>query len=166
MTKFKVGDKVKVLHKVEKEEDWDNVWVRLMDKYIGGVFTVESQVRWGVFFNEDEGEFGFPPSSLELVKEEPTKKPRKHAEMIKQWADDDSLIVEANYGKGWLVINGSPSWGEDTSYRITEKPKTKKWKWLLQNPGGEYWVPGNVYTEEEVQQFCRKVIQKVEGWRS
>lgn len=63
---MKVGDTVRVIKKVMKEEGWDNSWVGDMDQYIGqsGKITVVS--NQGMFIRE-LGNFGFPPSSLEVV---------------------------------------------------------------------------------------------------
>lgn len=46
-------------------------------------------------------------------------KPRKHAELIKQWADDDRLEIEVKLdsGENWGVAI-SPVWHNDCEYRI------------------------------------------------
>lgn len=46
------------------------------------------------------------------------KTPRPHAEMIKQWADDDSLKVEwqPKGGTGWTTVD--PSWNPHGQYRF------------------------------------------------
>ncbi len=66
--KFKKGDKVKVVKKILKEHGWNNAWVSDMDKFIGHIYTVSSVDKFGVHFNSSN--FGFPPSSLELIKNE------------------------------------------------------------------------------------------------
>jgi len=51
-----------------------------------------------------------------------TPRKHKHAELIKQWLEDDSLEVEWRefVNTSWNYVR-SPSWDEDTEYRI--KPK-------------------------------------------
>ena len=51
-----------------------------------------------------------------------TPRKHKHAELIKQWLDDDSVEVECkDIGDDTWYSVGSPSWDEGTEYRI--KPK-------------------------------------------
>lgn len=49
---FKIGDRVKVVRKVEEEEGWDDVWVDEMDACIGktGIIGDISGKRIWVFF--------------------------------------------------------------------------------------------------------------------
>lgn len=80
-----------------------------------------------------------------------TKKPRPHAELIKQWADDDSLEIESKskLGEDWYIVD-KPQWHEQQLYRI--KPKTvTKWKWVYETSMNSVAVTGMYYTEEE---FC------------
>ena len=46
-----IGDKVKVVRKVKKENGWDNSWVQNMDEFIGKSGVVESIEDWGVNIN-------------------------------------------------------------------------------------------------------------------
>ena len=62
--KFKVGDQVRVVKRVTEENGWENCWTT-MDKYIGTVQTIRDINSTGVYFTSND--FGFPPSSLELV---------------------------------------------------------------------------------------------------
>jgi len=62
---FKVGDKVKVVKRVEEEKGWKNSWTSGMDDLIGKLFTIKTITRTGIQFNETP--YHFPPSSLELV---------------------------------------------------------------------------------------------------
>ena len=70
MSKFKVGDRVKVIRKVHQENGWDNGWVCDMDDLIGTHQTIESINKTGIYFNTRDSYYGFPPSSLELVHKE------------------------------------------------------------------------------------------------
>ena len=65
---FQVGDKVRVVRKVEKEKGWDNSWVDSMDSIIGRLRTIKDIRSGGVYF--EEVGMGFPPSALELIPKE------------------------------------------------------------------------------------------------
>lgn len=75
MTNFKVGDKVKVIKVVEDETGWVNGWVSPeMDDLIGIPLTIREILDTGIYFDElsqdghpDTVDFGFPPSSLQLI---------------------------------------------------------------------------------------------------
>ena len=77
MGEFKVGDRVRVVRKVEKENNWDNSWINHMDEAIASrrIFTIDKITSQGVYFkmdwprNENVHAFhlGFPKGSLGLV---------------------------------------------------------------------------------------------------
>ena len=53
-------------------------------------------------------------------------KPRKHAELIKAWADGATIEVRGAYTDyNWLTIDTDyqPSWSEKNEYRIKPEPK-------------------------------------------
>lgn len=54
--------------------------------------------------------------------QEPVKKPHKHAELIKQWADGAEIEVDAYHNNNWQVAS-RPTWNEDLKYRIYQEPK-------------------------------------------
>lgn len=74
---FKVGDKVRVVHRVESgskrgmentnlpETRWNNSWVAEMDTYIkdAEIYTISSITPSGVYFAE-KGRFGWPAAAL------------------------------------------------------------------------------------------------------
>lgn len=65
---FKVGDRVRVALRVEKQRGWNLIWVPTMDEYVGKEYTItEIQQGSGVYFVEDGAKYGFPPSCLEPV---------------------------------------------------------------------------------------------------
>ena len=51
-----------------------------------------------------------------------TKKPHKHAELIKAWADGADIEIYDEYCKEWQYIT-SPVWCEEFEYRIKPEPK-------------------------------------------
>ncbi len=72
---FKVGDKVKVLRKAENGENgWNNIWVPIMDKYIGKTCVVvdnKNENGFGLILQDDslrdDIRFSFPHFVLEKV---------------------------------------------------------------------------------------------------
>lgn len=79
MSEFKVGDKVRVVRKIERENGWKNGWLPEMNIAIntGYVFTIGEICPEGCYFKRDWNEssvletqgyaLGYPLSSLELV---------------------------------------------------------------------------------------------------
>lgn len=57
-------------------------------------------------------------------------KARKHAELIKKWADDDSLVIEIKVDKDW-VPHKKPLFDSDCEYRI--KPTKPSIDWSVHN---------------------------------
>jgi hypothetical protein len=64
----------------------------------------------------------------------PFTTPRPHAELIKQWADDDSLVFECRLATArdksdtesrWVKVGSRPDWSEKYDYRIKPKTETK-----------------------------------------
>lgn len=49
-------------------------------------------------------------------------KPRKHAELIKAWADGAEIEV-LNDEQRWEALKNRPMWYEDMQYRIKPEPK-------------------------------------------
>jgi hypothetical protein len=65
--------------------------------------------------------------SLHLPKRLPRTTPRPHAELIKQWADDDSLIVEYEALDSWRE-KYYHIWHPDTEYRLVNLKQEKQKK--------------------------------------
>lgn len=52
------------------------------------------------------------------------KKPHKHAELIKAWAEGAEIEFFENVCHAWLdCTNNNPAWDEFTAYRIKLEPK-------------------------------------------
>lgn len=64
---FQVGDKVRVVKRVEEEEGWENDWVDSMDGYIGESSLIVQISSMGIRL--ESSFYRFPPSSLEKVDE-------------------------------------------------------------------------------------------------
>lgn len=62
---------------------------------------------------------------LENIQYRPETTPRPHAELIKQWADDEDCVVEVKINNKWLVV-GEPSWLDIYQYRIKPKHSSAK----------------------------------------
>ena len=60
---------------------------------------------------------------------------RAHADLIIEWANDDRIEVECNYGSGKTSWYGdsTPQWVAEWGYRLVYPPKPKKvmWQWLI-----------------------------------
>lgn len=50
-------------------------------------------------------------------------KPRKHAELIKAWADGAEIEYYAPTDGKWTAVVSFPSWSDSTHYRIKPQPK-------------------------------------------
>jgi len=51
------------------------------------------------------------------------KKPHKHAELIKAWADGAEIEYFDKICHAWLICQKPPTWEEESSYRILKVPK-------------------------------------------
>lgn len=74
MIAFKVGDRVRIVKRIEETALWDDAWVESMDHTVGSVGTVQATVRGGCDVRLDDGDFGeywsYPTESLERVEVE------------------------------------------------------------------------------------------------
>ena len=114
---FKVGDTVVVTYKVtQKEDGWDNDWVRDMDKAIDKQDTIVGIGPTGILLKNNG--FRFPPSALKLV-----PKPHVHAEVIKAWADGATIQVHYGGKTDTWEDHVSPSFAKDFKYRVKPEPK-------------------------------------------
>lgn len=76
------------------------------------------------------------------------KTPRPHAELIKQWVDDDSLIIETKMPSGIWKVTSDPMWLPNADYRI-QCERVTKWKWVLQDEFGDTVFPIGWFSEQE-----------------
>jgi hypothetical protein len=86
---------------------------------------------------------------FDILEPAPKTTPRPHAELIKQWADDDSLEIEfrEDISQGWEDTY-QPAWIQDHQYRF--KPKTVlAWQVLFENKYGEYELTLAHYKSEQ-----------------
>ena len=95
-------------------------YVETMDKFAGKTSKISR-------IEDDrahlENKYNYPWSWIEPVVPIQQKTPRKHAELIKKWADDQSLVIQCrSNGQSWM-ITVFPDWSAD-EYRI--KPETQK----------------------------------------
>lgn len=74
-------------------------------------------------------------------------KPRKHAELIKAWADGATIqYFEASLG--W--IDTDPLWGSNHKYRIKPAEKVVRWQWITVCKGSKPQISRSFFTEQEV----------------
>ena len=97
---------------------------------------------------------------------------RKHAELIKQWAEDETAEVECLQTNGTWYPVALPSWSIDQTYRIKPKAKVEMWQWVLVgvcDSTNEMFATNHFYPNKEAAAKhsgeAHKVICKVEGSR-
>lgn len=78
------------------------------------------------------------------------KKPRPHAELRKQWADDDELEIEyfCERAYKWVSAN-NPVWHPHTKYRVKPKPLVDKFRIVYETVGGYTDVTCQYYLSVE-----------------
>ena len=154
---FKVGDKVKV--KPYSEFDFTDELYDMCQEDIkriaGKVFQIietdqDGDIRLDTSFIGYQ--YYIHPEQCELV-ETSTKNPRKHAELIKQWADDDSLEIQVycEVHKAWIDISNI-IWSEHNEYRIKTKMVTK-WQWAYRIRQDYPEISLISLTEEDVKSY-------------
>lgn len=67
--KFKVGDRVKIVRKVEYQDGWNDCWLEKMDSYVDDnlVYTILSLDYFGIKLKERD--YYWPSDALELVED-------------------------------------------------------------------------------------------------
>lgn len=91
----------------------------------------------------------------------------KHADLIKEWIEDTSIIIQIFYGGKWEDTKGDPSFYQSYEYR--KKPATKKYKAALVKHGDDYLIlaitkyrEGSYRFMEEDPTFVRWVGEELE----
>lgn len=51
------------------------------------------------------------------------RKPHKHAEVIKAWADGATIQFFSHSSNSWVQCGDAPAWYDDWKYRIKPEPK-------------------------------------------
>jgi hypothetical protein len=77
------------------------------------------------------------------------KTPHVHAELIKKWAEDTSLVVEFRHKNNkWEKVAG---WWSAAEYRLIEpqNKKIKMWQWVV-NTGKAVYLTAFYETQEQV----------------
>lgn len=164
--RFKVGDKVKVKPYLEFDFTDELYDCCQMDvKQISEMsFTIlEIDTDGDLCLDTDEViDYNFFIHPNEVIPAS-TKNPRKHAELIKQWADDDSLQIQVycEVPKTWIDISNI-LWSEHNEYRI--KPKTvTKWQWAYTTGRSSVTAISKDYyaTEDEVKAAIKLADQAI-----
>ena len=120
--------------------------------FFNRVLEVTKTLKLGVNVHEVGGYITF--NQFEILEPAPKTNPRPHADLIKQWADDDSLEIEfrEDICQPWEDTY-QPAWIQGHQYRI--KPKTvPAWRVLYEYYGDFDLTSGHYKTEEE---FNRKM---------
>ena len=142
-SEVKVGDVVWIL---KHHPDYE-FWSKYYDSCFGKCFKISEVANEAVSLVGMSGLWMC--KYFEILEPPPKTNPRPHSELIKQWADDDSLEIEfKGYNSGKWLNSPIPSWSNDYEYRI--KPKTvPAWRVLYESHGvfGLSWT--HYKTEEE-----------------
>jgi hypothetical protein len=96
---------------------------------------------------------------------------RPHAELIKKWADDETMELEYLSSSDKWEPAPNPHWNEIALYR--EKPKEKKlvemWQWALSNGAtpekivASQFYANTDFLRQEYKPDRWKIICKIEG---
>jgi hypothetical protein len=142
-SEVKDGDVVRIHSDIPGSKDWGGAQ-RSLGK-IQKVSIVHSTV--GVQFEAATGIWRW--EYFEILELSTKTKARPHADLIKQWADDDSLLVQfKGHNSGKWLDSPLPSWSKDYEYRI--KPKTvPAWQVLYEDDGEFLLTLFHYKTEDE-----------------
>jgi hypothetical protein len=142
-TEVQIGDIVKIHSHIPGSENWGHAGRAAGT--IQKVTSVHSTI--GVQFEDVTGIWRW--EYFDILEPVMKTNPRPHAELIKQWADDDSLEVQfKGHNSGKWLDSPIPSWSKDYEYRI--KPKTvPAWRVLYEFDGEFDLTAGHYKTEEE-----------------
>ena len=89
------------------------------------------------------------------------QKPRKHADLIKKWADGAIIQWRNQDGRWYDVRANRPIWDEGIEYRV--KPtKVIKYRWIFESERGALFL-SEEYHSELVAYKNFKVVQKVDS---
>ena len=139
----KVGD---VIH-ITLTDEFHDIENECMSRFFNRVLKVSEVRKFGVNTPEVGGYINF--NYFEILEPAPKTNPRPHAELIKQWADDDSLEIEfrEDICQPWEDTY-QPAWIPGHQYRF--KPKTvPAWQVLYEFDGDFDLTAGHYKTEEE-----------------
>ena len=149
-SEVKVSDVVRIYEDTPAASSWSCTSKRFLGT-VQKVITVHENLRVkfvcipGLWLNTD----------FEILEPAPKTNPRPHAELIKQWADDDSLEIEfrEDICQPWEDTY-QPAWIQGHQYRI--KPKTvPAWQVLYELDGDFDLTAGHYKTEEEFNSKMR-----------
>lgn len=85
------------------------------------------------------------------------KTPHKHAELIKQWADGNT-IQYFNYGNEWVDCSRHPNWDSTVIYRVKPEPEPDYSKFIgLYSCGELHGVEGVYsYSDKSIPETLKK----------
>jgi hypothetical protein len=80
------------------------------------------------------------------------RRPHKHAEIIKAWADGADVQYYDPLSKEWCDIREQPHWFYDSTFRIKPetKPDTEYWCRTYEHSGGSIFTP-HLLSPTEIQ---------------
>lgn len=69
--------------------------------------------------------------------------PRKHAEVIKAWADGHTIQFRTDLDAPWTDVSSSqqhPQWLDDCEYRVKPAAPEVKWLWAVRSHHSSTWA--------------------------
>jgi hypothetical protein len=150
-SEVKDGDVVRIHSDIPGSKDWGGAQRSLGT--IQKVSIVHSTV--GVQFEAATGIWRW--EYFEILELSTKTKPRPHADLIKQWADDASLEVQVKMGlmEDWYTTT-NPAWLKKYEYRI--KPKTVPAWQVLYKQNEDFYISNGHYSSKE--EFTRIGVNK------
>jgi hypothetical protein len=147
-SEVKVGDVVRILN---HHRDF-NLWTRDYSARFGKCFEVSGVSGDAITMQGVAGLWLW--KYFEILEPAQKTNPRPHAELIKQWADDDSLEIEfKGYNSDmWDTTPVHPAWSVDYEYRIKSKT-VPAWQVLYEDIDGYHLSDGHYKTEENFNTF-------------
>lgn len=142
MNKFKVGDKVRYIEKQTGTLIPGEVYV------VSNLRVGSAPALSGVYLEGFDDTHWWYHHRFELAveKEQPvnTPKPHKHADLIKQWADNPKLVIQyraPNVHDDWRDCGGGVGWIAAYEYRIKPEPKPDRVieRHVQYVPSGDYF---------------------------
>jgi hypothetical protein len=150
-SEVKIGDIVRIL---KHHPDFD-FWTKDYSDRFGKFFKVSGTTFDAISMIGITGLWVH--KYFEILEPAPKTNPRPHAELIKQWADDDSLVVQVKMGlmEDWFNTT-NPAWLKEYEYRF--KPKTVPAWQVLYKQNQDFYISNEHYISKE--EFTRIGVNK------
>lgn len=126
------------------------------------VYTVNGSTKSATYFEESP----YFCCTYRLEKVENNMKKHKHHDLIVKWAaNPDGYTVYYRSCDGEWSIVSKPIWREDVEYKLVQKSKVKKWRWVFKDIYGQLNLTNKWWTQESFEnQFPNfTLVQKIDS---